>query len=201
MLTALKVLFAAYLTFDFIRHIRKPRTRRLYQSFLGWGAWRLTKAALITIPVLLVVVAAATLLISAWPEVMGWSWLQLLAQPGEKEQGGNLIVSGAIRFPLFGLLFLVLFLINVPRLARYEEDQFRRGTKGWKQGALRSLHFGLVHCLIGVPIGAGLALGIGGLWFTYQYFKGGVRRSTMYHSVYNMILLVLLFVFLAGQLG
>ena len=54
---------------------------------------------------------------------------------------------------------------------------------GW---IVRSITFGLVHCIIGVPIGVGLALSLAGVWFTIQYIKGGLDRSTLYHSAYNL---------------
>lgn len=200
-LTILKVAFAAYLTYDFVRNLRNPTTRRVYLSFQRAGVVGILKVIALSIPVIVAVVGVAVALITYWPQVMGFSWLQLFAQKGEHESGGNLVVSGALKFPIFGLIFMILFMLNVPRLARYEEDQFRRGTKDWKDASGRSIRFGLMHCIVGVPVGVGLALAIGGMWFTYQYFKGGVRRSTLYHSIYNMIFVVIIFISLAREIG
>ena len=50
-------------------------------------------------------------------------------------------------------------------------------TRTWLQGIYRSLVFGLAHLPMGIPLGAALALSIGGLWFTYQYFRGGVVQN------------------------
>jgi hypothetical protein len=60
---------------------------------------------------------------------------------------------------------------------------------GW---VLRSLTFGLVHCLAGVPLGVGLAITLAGLWFSWQYKKGGIERSTIYHSTNNLIAAILI---------
>lgn len=66
-----------------------------------------------------------------------------------------------------------------------EEELFRDGTRNWRHVLPRSLVFGLMHLLPGVPIAAALALTIAGLWFTRQYFRGGVARSTTYHLAWD----------------
>lgn len=58
------------------------------------------------------------------------------------------------------------------------------------------MRFGLVHCLAGIPVFAGLALSLGGLWFTYQYFRGGVEASTVHHLTYNLLIMAAIAVFL-----
>jgi hypothetical protein len=40
---------------------------------------------------------------------------------------------------------------------------------------------------MGVPLFAGISISIGGFWDSYQYFKGGVPRSTLHHLTYNLI--------------
>jgi hypothetical protein len=60
---------------------------------------------------------------------------------------------------------------------------------GW---VIRSITFGLIHVFIGVPIGVGLALSIGGLWLSRQYIIGGLERSTVYHTAYNLNVALLL---------
>lgn len=208
LLDILEVGFMAFLAFDFVRQLRTTYTRRLFKVVFGAGWKKLLLYWLLDLPVLAIVLTIGTLLVS-WPglkipafwhfkatPIMSFSWLQLLAEPGKPETGGNLAVAGVTKIPILGLGFLVLLFLNLPRLARTEEEWFRRGTKNWLDGCWRSLKFGLVHCLVGVPIGYGLALGLGGIWFTYHYFKGGVRRSTMVHTMYNATLVMLLAVFL-----
>lgn len=140
--------------------------------------------------VLAAVIGAAAALLSLDNPVLNFGWYQFLVQDvgGDPSGGGNIITAPfsyrALIVPFVGLLLFVL-----PRLAETEELIFRRGTRTWRQGIARSFVFGLVHMLVGVPLAVALALGLGGLWFTYQYFQGGVARSTVYHLTYNLIVL------------
>ena len=46
------------------------------------------------------------------------------------------------------------------------------------RASVRAVKFGLVHAVIGIPIGAALALSIGGWYFTWAYLRGyRARRS------------------------
>lgn len=69
-------------------------------------------------------------------------------------------------------VFFTLLLAALPLLARAEERAFRRGTRGRLDALRRSLVFGLAHCLVGVPVFVGLALSVGGLYFSRQYTLG-----------------------------
>jgi hypothetical protein len=129
-------------------------------------------------------------------KILNFSWLQLLASPKDNVTGTNLIVSGGASIPFFGVFFCALLLVNMPGLALSEEESFRRGTKSWLDAVPRSIAFGMMHCLVGVPVSVGIALTLAGLWFTFEYFKGGVERSGRVHACYNMMLVVMLMGFL-----
>lgn len=105
------------------------------------------------------------------------------------------MVAG-LRIPWFAWVFLVLFALNVPRLAKREERAFRQHVRGTGPVLWNSFKFGLTHCIVGVPIGIGLALFLPGLFFAYVYSKGGVRLSTAVHAVYNYIVLAVAAVWL-----
>lgn len=122
-------------------------------------------------------------------KIMQFSWLSLVASPKESAQGTNLVVSAGTSIPYFGFVFLALLFLNLPVMARNEEELFRRGTKSWWDGMPRSLAFGMMHCIVGVPVCAGIALMVPGLWFTHEYFLGGTDRSTRVHAFYNMCLI------------
>jgi len=152
------------------------------------AAW--TMARRVTLPViglnalvLAATVATAFALLALFP-VLDRSWLYLL--PGTGGHAGNLGLM-PMQIKYFGIAFLLLFAVSIPDLARSEEVRYRRGTKDWRQGLWRSLRFGLAHCVVGVPLYGGLALTVGGLWFTLQYFRGGVEGSTLHHATYNWI--------------
>ncbi|MEO7718758.1 MAG: hypothetical protein ABIY70_21380 [Capsulimonas sp.] len=134
--------------------------------------------------IVLVTATAALTLLHLFP-ALNRSWLYLI--PGGHGSATNLSVLPA-HIKYYGIAFLLLFAVSIPKFARSEEKSYREGTRNWKQGAWRSLRFGLGHCVVGVPLYAGLALTIGGLWFTLQYFRGGVERSTLHHAAYNWVI-------------
>ena len=139
--------------------------------------------------VLLIACVGLTIYGLYWVPILRFSWLYLI--PGHSGPASNLIlIPATIKF--FGPIFLLILVFNLPLMARNEELMFRDGTLGWRDGCIRSVKFGLVHCLVGVPICAGLALILSGLWFTKQYFAGGVDRSTLYHTTYNLIWVVII---------
>lgn len=125
--------------------------------------------------------------------VFRWSWWNLVGK-GKNSQGEspniNLI---PFRIKYFGVVFGLLFLLNLPYLANFEEKIFRQGTGDWFDGTLRSVAFGLAHSLLaGVPIAAGVAISFAGLAFTHFYFEGGISESTLYHTTYNLIIVSVL---------
>ena len=69
----------------------------------------------------------------------------------------------------------------------------------------RAVTFGLVHALIGIPIGVALALTVGGLYFTTVYLRAfgrtasqreAVLESTRAHTAYNASIVALVVVVL-----
>lgn len=143
----------------------------------------------------LVLVCAVSLM--EWsPRVFGWSWLSMLATESDGPVSGQNLNLSAVKIRWFGVLFTALLALNIPRLARLEEAAFRRGTKSWTDALPRSLKFGFMHMIVGVPVAAGLCLTLSGLWFTWNYFRGDVRRSTFAHALYNYIVLIALAYFL-----
>ena len=171
--------WCALLTWMLIRDMNGGRLRE---------AWAVARRVTFSVLIQNVLVIAATVgvgltLLRLLP-ALDRSWLYLL--PGVDGHAGNLGLM-PVQIKYFGIAFLLLFAVSVPELARREETQYRRSTKDWRQGMWRSLRFGLAHCVVGVPLYGGLALTVGGLWFTFQYFRGGVEGSTLHHAVYNWI--------------
>ena len=116
-----------------------------------------------------------------------------LFHAGNGHGQGNLIFSG-LNWKWYAVFFLPVLALALPRLAQVEEISYRTGTRNWLDGSLRSLRFGLAHLLMLIPFGASLALSLGGLWFTRQYFKGGTERSTIYHAAMNTVIVAVLFI-------
>lgn len=148
------------------------------------------------LPVIFMVIGLAYLLIVYVPffdkNPFLWVWSTTFGS-GDGSGGANLTLSG-LQWKWYALIYLPVLMFALPRLAKEEEELFREGTRTWSEGIKRSIVFGLVHLIMMIPLGAALALSVGGLWFTRQYFKGGVTRSTTYHAVYNTMIMSVLFV-------
>lgn len=150
---------------------------------------------LLSIPILGLVITVAAILITYVP-VMDKNpilWAVSGVFGGDGTGQGNVMFEG-LRWKYYAILFLPLLLFALPSLARDEEEVFRAGTQNWRSGTVRSVVFGLMHLVVLIPLGAALALSIGGLWFTHQYFQGGVERSSTYHAAYNSIIVSILLV-------
>jgi hypothetical protein len=107
--------------------------------------------------------------------VLRWSLLSLV---GQEEEIGNVASAGLQVGLWFALPYVVLLLACLPTLALVEEYWFRRGTRGWRDGLVRSLAFGLAHLLVGVPLGVALfGLSAVGLVFTAIYLRAARRPA------------------------
>jgi hypothetical protein len=98
-----------------------------------------------------------------------------------------------------------MLLPALPLFARREEEMFRLGAESWSwpRRIRMAVLFGLVHALVGIPIGAALALSIGGAYFQFVYLRAyrrtGSRRealleSTRAHLAYNASIVALFLV-------
>jgi len=160
---------------------------------------------LLALPVLAAIIATAFALIQL--PVLSFGWWQAIGGVGNPAIGltdQDIGVFGVL-IPAF---FLGLLVVALPLLVAREEWVFRRGAE--HRGALsnirRSAVFGLAHAVIGIPIGAALALSIGGLYLTWCYLRGwratrsqagALLESTRAHLAYNATILVLVAVALA----
>lgn len=122
-------------------------------------------------------------------------WFAFAAFGVGNGRGASLAAAG-FQSEWYLLIYVPLLILAFPTFAKREELAFREGTPNWRWGTVRSVCFGLVHLIMLVPLGMALALSIGGMWFTRQYFKGGVERSTVYHATYNTTIFVIGFVLL-----
>jgi hypothetical protein len=152
--------------------------------------------------VVLLIVPTAWVLIQLPVLSFGW-WTTIGGQGNpvvgvtDKDYG---IVSVVI--PLF---FISLLIVGLPLLVAREEWLFRRGAerRGTFANVGRSVLFGLAHAVVGIPIGAALALSIGGLYLTWCYLEGwketrsqggALLESTRAHLAYNLTIITLVLV-------
>ncbi len=124
-----------------------------------------------------------------------------------------------LKFRILRYIFVPLLIFNIPFFAAIEESIFRSGTVGWiglNGGISRSIIFGLVHSLVGVPLACAIPTILTGIWLTAEYFSGitlaggfgikdceyaGIAVSMSYHVTYNFVLISLLIILLLQVKG
>lgn len=180
-------------------------TRRRYIGMLVRG---IRLRHVLPVPFLLLVVLTLALALMQVPG-LDWGWWTALGGFGNPVTGGTERTAGTALEWLVPLVFVALLLPGLPLLAEREEQVFRRGDEARTvpQRAARGVAFGLVHAIMGIPLGAALALSVGGWYFTWCYLRGyreggtpraGVIESTRAHLAYNGCILALL---VAGIVG
>lgn len=164
---------------------------------------------------LLVTISVYLLLMWCSP-IFKYGWTHLFL-----ERGGNLFIApmtdaitsdiGWLRIVPF--FFFLLFLVAIPFMARIEEQIFRQAHFEWRDIIKMSVIFGLVHCIVGVPLGAGIALIGTGLFYACKYRKTLLKEmkdhhdviraneeallvSTTYHAFYNTVVIIIVMVVL-----
>jgi hypothetical protein len=163
---------------------------------LRWRHFLLCWPVLFTV----LVVASVLLLVPG----LSWGWWSAIGGVGSPVLGVSNRSSGSPLEYAIPVVFVVMLLPALPLFAEAEEQRFRRGAEGWstKRRVGRAVQFGMVHCLIGIPIGVGMALSIGGGYFTWRYLRGyragggsqasGVAESTRAHLAYNLTVFVII---------
>ena len=158
------------------------------------------------------VLAAVLLTATALVQVPGldFGWWTALGGEGNPVFGSTEQTRGTPLEVLLPIVFIVLLLPALPLFARREEELFRLGAEGWSPArrVWKALQFGLVHAIIGIPIGVALALSVGGAWFQHVYLlahrrtDGDVRHrrmealleSTRAHLAYNATIVAIVLV-------
>src|SRR4029079_15508481 len=111
-------------------------------------------------------------------------------------------------------LFIGLLLVSLPLLVEREEHLFRAGAeqRSTVGNLRRAVAFGLLHAVVGIPIGAALALSLGGVVFTWVYLgtwretrdrEAALLESTRVHLAYDLAIvgIVALTLLLVAVLG
>lgn len=145
------------------------------------------------------VLGAATLLVQIPGLSWGW-WTGWFGGTGNPVTGGTTLTVGTTWEWLIPLVFLTVLMPLLPLFAFAEERMFRQGAQRWanRRRAWMVVKFGLVHALIGIPIGVAMALSLGGAYFMSVYLRTWRRlsserqatlESTRAHTAYNGLLL------------
>jgi hypothetical protein len=176
--------------------LEKPRRRHVAGLVGG-----IRPRHVLPVPLVLGAVLAAAVGLMEIPG-LDWGWWTAIGGFGNPVTGGTERTAGTALEWIIPLVFVTLLLPALPLLAEREEQLFRRGDerRTVPQRATRGLLFGLVHSIMGIPIGAALALSIGGWYFSLCYLRGyratrtqhgAVAESTRAHMAYNAVIVVL----------
>jgi hypothetical protein len=158
-------------------------------------------------PVALTLVITAASLLVLVPG-LDFGWWTAIGGGGNPVTGVTDTTAGSALEWIIPAVFLVLLLPALPLFAEREERMFRLGAESWstRRRIGRGVQFGLVHAIIGIPIGVALALSIGGWYFTAMYLRAwrashsaeaAVMESTRAHLAYNLEVLLIIAVALA----
>ena len=156
------------------------------------------------VPMLLAAVLVVAYALMSLP-LLEWGWWSALGGDGNPVFGTSETTSGTVWEWLVPAAFMCLLLPALPLFAHAEERLFRAGAEDWSRGrrVFKVVQFGLVHALIGIPLGAALALSLGGAYFMATYLRAYRRthdrtaatiESTTAHTVYNLMIVVLVLV-------
>ncbi len=187
--------FVGWRLVDGLRARRRPGGRAVITAVRSRVGWR----HIWPVPLLLgTVLVAATLLMQV--PGLDWGWWSALGGQGNPVFGESDVTAGSPLEWIIPLVFMAMLLPSLPLFAHAEEQLFRSGAERW--GAWRrttkTLQFGMVHALIGIPLGAALALSIGGAYFMAVYLRefwatgsqrSAILESTTAHTVYNGVII------------
>lgn len=193
-LSVIKAAFTLWILWRFLVYFRSDRFNRHWTVFRGWSVKQWFGVSVLVLVELTVLLGLISWVYMLNNPVLNFSWIQLIATPGESGAGGTNLMVDNINIPWFQVVFCILLMLNLPYLARLEESVFRRGTRNWADAVPRSIKFGLMHMIVGVPFCA--ALGLIGLGFvlTLCYFRGGMRLAWFFHTFHNFVLVTLLII-------
>jgi len=190
-LTVVALGFVALRLVEGVRHARSRRGRELLLSIVRGIRWR----HFWPVPLVLTAVVTAASVLLLVPG-LDWGWWSALGGTGNPVMGDTERTSGTALEWLVPLVFITLLALALPLFAHAEERMFRTGAELWspRRRALKVVQFGLIHTLIGIPIGVALALSIGGAYFMAVYLQcfratGSQTEATLEsaraHTVYN----------------
>lgn len=180
-----------------LRVSMRRQGRSLVREIVVGIRWRHVWPIVVVFPV---VIVAATLLMSI--PGLRWGWWSMIGGEGTPVFGSSSSTVGTVWEWLVPLAFITMLVPALPLFAHAEERMFRAGAEDWSPArrCWKVVQFGMAHALIGIPLGAALALSVGGAYFMTVYLRAwqrtGRRRdatleSTRAHTAYNAVLVLL----------
>jgi hypothetical protein len=156
---------------------------------------------------IVVVLPAVVLTASALMSIPGldWGWWSMLGGEGTPVFGSSSTTTGTAWEWIIPLAFITMLVPALPLFAHAEERIFRAGAEQWSplRRTWKVVQFGMAHALIGIPLGAALALSVGGAYFMAVYLRAWQRvpsrraatiESARAHTAYNAFIVALVMV-------
>ena len=179
-----------------LRRARSGQGRALVREVVTGIRWR----HIWPVPLVLPVIVAAASGLMAIPG-LSWGWWSMLGGQGNPVFGSSDTTAGTVWEWIIPLGFMSLLLPALPLFAYAEERIFRLGAEqwSWRRRAFKVVQFGMAHALVGIPIGAALALSLGGVYFMAVYLRAfravpsrrlATMESTRAHTAYNALIVV-----------
>jgi hypothetical protein len=184
--------------------VRSAELRRRAVAIVAGIRWR----HVWPVPFVLTAVAVTAFALVQLP-VLRLGWWSALGGVGNPVVGSTEQTTGTTLEWLVPLVFVLLLLPALPLFAYREEEMFRQGAETWSPARRieRAVRFGLVHAIVGIPIGVALALSLGGGYFQWHYLRGyratgdrrqGLLESARAHTAYNGLIVALVLALIAA---
>jgi hypothetical protein len=159
--------------------------------------------------VLAVVATVASLLVRL--PVLSFGWWTAIGGQGNPVTGVTDTTGTSKATLIIPAVFALLLLLGLPLFVEREEEIFRQGAENRSslENVRRAVLFGLVHAIVGIPLGVAVALSIGGFYFTWAYLRvwrgtrsqnAALLESIRCHLAYNLIIVTLLLVYVVTAL-
>ena len=201
--TIVSVLVLGFMGVRLVTGVRASRSNR-GKAIVSGVVRRIRWRHVWPVPLVLAVVLAVAYSLMLIPG-LDWGWWNALGGEGNPVFGSSDSTAGTVWEWVIPLVFVLLLIPALPLFAHAEERLFRTGAESWSNGrrAWKLLQFGLVHALIGIPIGAALALSVGGAYFMWTYLRAyRTSRSAMHatfessaaHTAYNGVIVAVVLV-------
>ena len=203
---AVRFWFGSRLFVTFRRSLRSDARRYALDIVRG-----LELRHFLPVPLVVALVLVAAVALTQLP-LLDFGWWSAIGGQGNPAFGVTDRTAGTPFEIVVPIVFVAFLVPALPLLVEREEELFRLGAEGWSpwKRVGKTLLFGLVHAVIGIPIGFALALSIGGAHFLLGYLRGyrrsgGSRRealleSTRLHLAYNTSIVVLVVVALLAEI-
>ena len=179
-LKAFTALVLAFIGINLVATARRMAVSRELRGRILWITRGLRARHFLPAPLVLMVVLLLSAVLVQVPG-LEFGWWTFIGGQGNPVFGRTDATSGTPLEWLVPLAFLLLLVPCLPLFAEREERSFRLGAERWSPARRirRSIEFGLVHAVIGIPIGVALALSVGGLYFTRAYLRGYRRAAVV----------------------